>query len=441
MTHTAVQLVNCVRALYRQRFGTSGNLKNEYDAVLRFTVADISKEYRIMAYRQLLYLVQAIDNIGLVSIEELLTHLQGHMRSLVWEIKGNQLMLHYGPNVVYSGAWNSLTQTTRGIIIDISDADDAVILAYPYDKFFNPNERPETQWDALLSNGLDYEDAVKEDGSMGTFYLDGESNPLITTKKRFDTVQGRKGTATLLGKYAHVVPKLATEYPRYTFVFEIIHGIDNPDHLIVNYPDDDLILIGVRDLGSAVMLPYAEVVTWGQRLGLKTSKVTRYSTDELNMLRGTAKNIEGWVRRYADGTYVKLKAEEYLTAFRAYTLTYHKLYKLVVEERWDDYLGTLTSSSLTKPLAMYHDCVDAVKVHDDSVKHYYTMLPITENKKEFAQAVQQLVPTNLQSHMYRQRAGMYGSGWSAYTTWIKFRDATLLPYLGDKVLVELPEQE
>ena len=70
-------------------------------------------------------------------------------------------------------AWDEVTTMTRGLVV----RDDGSIVARPFDKFFNVDERPETKMAALLKKGVLPEIAEKVEVPPDRSYVEFTLNP------------------------------------------------------------------------------------------------------------------------------------------------------------------------------------------------------------------------------------------------------------------------
>src|SRR4051812_11954403 len=73
---------------------------------------------------------------------------------------------NYSTKCVYEEAWDEITMAARGLVLD----DSGVVIARPWPKFFNLNERPETMLAALPQETPEL--AEKYDGSLVVLFYD-----------------------------------------------------------------------------------------------------------------------------------------------------------------------------------------------------------------------------------------------------------------------------
>lgn len=223
------------------------------------------------------------------------------------------VMLHYNTHEVhFSNKWTEFNRRCRGLILDMVNKR---VVAYPFDKFFNINEQPETQTDVLLELGS-FEVSEKLDGSMIIVFKDPNTGKYVaTTKGSFDSEHGVVASS--------IIPENIKNddlHARYTLMFELI---DKRFQIVVNYEkkgySPGLYLIGARERLSGDLLPFRDVVSLAKELGVPTVRTYQFQT--LSEVISKTKELpvleEGYVIRFnKDGRLVKLKGDEYLYAHR-----------------------------------------------------------------------------------------------------------------------------
>jgi len=92
-------------------------------------------------------------------------------------------ILNYTAACQYDRAWDPITLTTRGLILN----KQGYIVARPFSKFFNLGEQPETQLERLPN--LPFSVFEKVDGSLGILYRGPDSKLRIATRGSFTSTQ------------------------------------------------------------------------------------------------------------------------------------------------------------------------------------------------------------------------------------------------------------
>jgi RNA ligase len=199
----------------------------------------------------------------------------------------------------------AIRRELRGILF----YPDGRIMARRLHKFFNVNERDETQ-QHLIDLTQSHMILEKLDGSMIT--------PMVVEGRiRFGTKMGLtdvgQGAEQFAIKNCNIMEFCDMLMDRgKTPIFE---WCSRQQRIVVDYPNDRLVLIAVRDNVTGEYATYGQMQYLAYQYGLDLVKVypgTAHSMEHLiedtRMLRGA----EGWVLRFADGHMLKIKAEEYV---------------------------------------------------------------------------------------------------------------------------------
>lgn len=141
-------------------------------------------------------------------------------------------ILNYTERAVYTpGAWsNPATRICRGLI---ADTTTGVVIARPWEKFFNHNQAEAGGFD--LDAPVEVTD--KMDGSLGIIHHDRAGRPRVATRGSFESEQAIHATTVLHDRYNHIAWP-----PDLTVLVEIVYP---QNRIVVSYGDlDDLILLG-----------------------------------------------------------------------------------------------------------------------------------------------------------------------------------------------------
>lgn len=199
----------------------------------------------------------------------------------------------YTPRCVYEDGWNVHTLLARGLILDPAAEQ---IVATPFPKFFNLGERL-----AVLPE-LPFEAFEKLDGSLIiAFFHAGRWRAV--TKGAFDSEQAVWARARL------DAAELSALVPGTTYLFEAIYP---ENRIVVRYGDAALVMLAAYD-ATGCELDYDEVIATCARLGWPAAERRAFTSiaDMVEHTRGLPKDREGLVIRFADGTRLKLKGDEY----------------------------------------------------------------------------------------------------------------------------------
>lgn len=227
------------------------------------------------------------------------------------------LLIHnYTPKCQYGYFWDEYTLQARGLITSISGE----VVARGPKKFFNLGEHLDS------TKGLDpipADDTVaatnKMDGSLIiAFNFEGET--VLATRGSFNSLQAQWAT----NKWDRdiVLPE------GYSYCFEAIYP---ENRIVVDYGDTDtLVLLCVLDVEGKECRSLFDA--WK---GEKVS-VEQVAVDELQT---SMVGSEGWVLRYDNGLWVKVKTDWYIELHRLVTgLTERNIWSALSENRFDDLL-------------------------------------------------------------------------------------------------------
>lgn len=314
--------------------------------------------------------------------------------------QGSLALLDYQDDIRIE-QWNEFNRRCRGVIVDL---EARALVAWPFDKFFNLGQHPESAWEALPV-GSDYEVAIKYDGSMLTgFVHDGRVR--FATRSSFDNVQTRVAGELAARRFEGLTQ---VDMGRYTPVFELV-GPDNAQ--LVRYDDTDLVLIGVRDRHSGQMLGYAETADFAVQHRLRPAQ--RVAGDLESLLRRAREGLgefeEGWVVRFATGLFVKVKTWQYLAHVQAQRmgLTRKRLVERFVQAsagEWQKFLATLPAEARAAVARFADEMQAAMDAYCAEVEAIHARLAHVESQKDYSLAVQRDAPREMHPFLFARRAG------------------------------------
>lgn len=219
------------------------------------------------------------------------------------------------------------------------------IACRPLHKFFNVNERANTQLNVLPWNTVSRV-MIKEDGSIvNPLMIDGLIK--MKSKKSFGS-----DTAIRATKYLHTQANYV-EFVKYCFESKwtpTFEYIDLKNQIVLTYAKENLILTHVRENESGRYLNSDEihkVAKWFDVEVVKELPLTDFNIQDYLVLAETLEGIEGWVFQFADGNMVKLKTKWYCD--RHHVLTYLRerdIAELALNEQLDDLKSTLQERGL-----------------------------------------------------------------------------------------------
>lgn len=230
-----------------------------------------------------------------------------------------------------SDLYAMLRRECRGIIFDSKTGE---ILRRPFHKFFNVNERDETQ-DHSVDLSRDHHILEKLDGSMiAPFIVNGEM------------IWGTKMGATDVAKPVEEFVKNNPQYQvfasdliaiGYTPIFE---WCSRKQRIVLDYKEDQLILTALRHIQTGSYHLHDYLKAFGQRYSIPVVRAFEPQTDMKAFLEYVhdLEDLEGFVVRFADGHMLKLKCHWYLQIHKAKEaiLQDRNIVELILEENLDD---------------------------------------------------------------------------------------------------------
>lgn len=229
------------------------------------------------------------------------------------------------------GPLDALRRECRGILF----YPDGTIMARRLHKFFNVNERDETQHH-LIDLSQPHVILEKLDGSMITPVFVGNEIRWGTKMGLTDVSKPVESHVAKLPQYADFAAKCREE--NITPIFE---WCSRKQRIVVDYPEDQLILIAMRENVSGAYLPY-DVINWNGGYWhipvVKTYAGTTENMEHLIAHTREQEDQEGYILRFDDGHMVKIKGDWYVRIHKTKdNLTLEKnVVELIVNEKLDD---------------------------------------------------------------------------------------------------------
>lgn len=242
---------------------------------------------------------------------------------------GNLSIFKYTRDCVYEDRWNEVNRLCRGIIFD----DKGTLLARPFPKFFNMDERPET-----AAGALPWRDVCsvweKVDGSCGILYRPpGGSQARLATPGSMESEQAERGTEILHSQYS-----LKDLPDGVTPIFEIVYP---ENRIVVDYGDQTFLsLLSVFNFDGTEWSPSA-VDDLAKAIGCRRPRRYDYSPNSGFQIP-FEDNSEGYVIRFGNGFRVKVKSPEYVKIHSLLSeLSYKNILEMVRENQYNDVVKQL----------------------------------------------------------------------------------------------------
>jgi T4 RnlA family RNA ligase len=265
----------------------------------------------------------------ITNISDVLPAIAGRDEFVVAEKEG-YTVINY--NVMMADTFDcNIRRELRGIIFDTATGD---IIRRPYHKFFNVNEREETQ-DHVIDMSRDHRIFEKLDGSMiAPFVVNGEM------------IWGTKMGATDVAKPVEEFVEARSHYRifakflisrGYTPIFE---WCSRKQRIVLDYKEDQLILTAIRSLYDGRYVSRDLMVMHAEEYGIPVVHAYGPRTDMKAFLEYTRdlEDLEGFVVRFDDGHMLKLKCQWYLQIHKAKEaiLQDRNIVELILDEKLDD---------------------------------------------------------------------------------------------------------
>jgi len=277
-------------------------------------------------------------------INKVLPAVEGREEFIVAEREGYTVVNY---NVVMPDTFGSTNLTEedvirrecRGIIFD----ENGVTMSRPFHKFFNVNEREETQA-SRVDLSRKHTIFEKADGSMiRPLMIDGHLR--LGTKMGITDIAMNAEAWLARQDPAKARWMKSVMQAGFTPLFE---WVSPKNKIVVDYEEDDLILLAIRETFSGRYLndfvgesPFTSIQTFPSQ------------TQEIKMFIDSAyaeENCEGYVLRFEDGHCVKVKNDWYVRIHKALDRIRHDrhLVNLILEEELDDLLPNLPEADVAR---------------------------------------------------------------------------------------------
>ncbi len=218
----------------------------EYGGCLRCVQVDKDGIHAIETQNEVFQLPEIKNRQELNSrpVEEIIADLREN-RYIQEEKFGNISSCNFTSQAFYNKIWDAQTTKARGLYLDTTKH---TVAARAYDKFFNINERQETQFD-MLQFQLQFPVTayVKENGFLGIVSYNEYEDDLFVASKSTTDSQYAKWFQEML--HAKISPEKKEELKAYikeyavSFVFECVDMEHDPH--IIEYPESGLFLLDI----------------------------------------------------------------------------------------------------------------------------------------------------------------------------------------------------
>jgi RNA ligase len=298
---------------------------------------------------------------------------------------------------------SAVRRECRGLIFDSVTGE---ILSHPYHKFFNVGEKAETQLNKINL----YEPHVVLEK------LDGSMIRPIPTPEGF-----RLATKAGITDVAMNAEVFVADKPEYSnFIRAMFDGGMSPlfewcsrkNRIVVDYPEDQLILTGIRNNVKGIYLPYYNMVELAQQWDIPVVKaVDGLAVQNIDLFVKQVREWddgEGVVVRFLTGHMVKVKADDYVLRHKSKDqISQEKNVLLtILEDSVDDLVPLLTPEDAQRVQAFQNAFWMALKDVGTDIHDTYTQIDRGQDQKEYATlAVPSVIP-QYQPFMFKLRKGV-----------------------------------
>lgn len=276
----------------------------------------------------------------------------------------------------------TIRRECRGLIFD---TETGALISRPYHKFFNAGERDETQVNKINL----YEPHVvleKLDGSMIRPIPTKEGFRLATKAGITDVAMNAEVFIADKSYYAHFILKSLQK--GFTPIFE---WCSRKNRIVVDYPEDQLILTAMRDKTTGSYVTYEVMKNYATAWGIPIVKaVDGLSVQNIELFVKQVREWddgEGVVLRFDTGHMVKVKADDYVLRHKSKDAINQEknVIETILDDAVDDLVPLLTSEDAERVKAFQNAfwasvtdlCIDMDHLFNMGNKKY-------PDKKDFA---------------------------------------------------------
>jgi RNA ligase len=297
---------------------------------------------------------------------------------------------------------SAIRRECRGLIFDLNWN----LVSRPYHKFFNAGEKDETQ---LHKINLYEPHVVLEK-------LDGSMIRPIPTKEGFRLAT--KAGVTDVAMNAEVFIADKTQYRE--FILAMLDGGMTPifewcsrkNRIVVDYPEDQLILTGIRNIVNGIYLPYYNMTELAEYWKISVVKaVDGLSVQNINLFVQQVREWddgEGVVLRFDTGHMVKVKADDYVLRHKSKDAINQEknVLQTILEDSVDDLVPLLTPEDAQRVEAFQIAFWMALEDVGTQIHDLYKQIDKGQDQKEYAtMAVSSVIP-QYQPFMFKLRKGI-----------------------------------
>jgi RNA ligase len=341
-------------------------------------------------------------------INDVLPHIEGRPEFRVME-KDWYSVIKYAVAFEETFLWDhndpvgsAVRRECRGLVFN----QDGGIISRPYNKFFNVGEKEETQ----LNKVNLYEPHIVLEK------LDGSMCHILPTKEGFRIATKSGITSVSMNAEVFIADK-----PHYsTFISAMFDGgmtplfewVSRKNRVVVDYPEDNLILTGIRNTTKGVYLLYENMMELAEYWNIPIVKaVNGLAVQDINLFVKQVReweSDEGVVIRFNSGHMVKVKADDYVLRHKSKdSISQEKnVLQTILEDAVDDLVPLLTPENGERIQRFQKAFLAGLEDVCTDIHDLYKQIDRGQDQKEFATLAVPSVLPQYQPFMYKLRKGV-----------------------------------
>lgn len=341
-------------------------------------------------------------------LNDVLPHIEGRDEFRVMQ-KDWYTVFNYAVSFENTFQWDdadpvgsAIRRECRGLIFDTETGN---LVSRPYHKFFNASEKDETQLNKINL----YEPHIVLEK------LDGSMIRPIPTKEGF-----RLATKAGITDVAMNAEVFIADKPHYAIFINmcisrdatpIFEWCSRKNRIVVDYPEDQLILTAIRWNGDGSYVSYIPMKGICERWGIPIVKAIAGGdeTDIQKVVDHIRKwdDGEGVVIRFDTGHMVKVKADDYVLRHRSKDAINQEknVLQTILDDTVDDLVPLLTPEDAHRVQAFQSAFWMALEDVGTKVHDLYRGIDNGQDQKEFATVAVPSVRPKYQPFMFRLRKG------------------------------------
>ena len=320
------------------------------------------------------------------TINDVLPHIEGRDEFIVAD-KGDYTVINYAVSMIdtfdMSGPddlGGAIRRECRGLIFD----KEGKLISRPFHKFFNVNERPETQ-SSEIDISKPHMIMEKMDGSMIRPLISGGIIRLGT--KMGVTEVSEQAEKYLASRKDYAEISIWMERCVKLGLTPIFEFVAPTNQIVIGYEEPDLVLLAIRDNVSGNYLVEQNSTPAGLTRVPVYGSVNESLADYIVKAR-ERENREGDIIRFADGHMIKIKNDWYVRIHKTLDrVTFDRnIVSLILNEEIDDAVGLLPNATKDRIVEFEKRFSERLHALVEGYERYYeTVVASGLDRKRYAQ--------------------------------------------------------